>query len=177
MCWGQAEGTGERVGGPLRCHCQGISGSVTRGEWRSWSPWWRGGCRGLCPQCRNPSPCRWWAGGWQGAAHPQSQAGLAGEVLEDALVRIVVAVVVVGQDACIVGTLHVPAQRCTGALWGWQSVGWIQTPYTLLPPTLAQPVPRSDPPGGTQLPVTLGLLQLCSLRSPNTESCHPLLSE
>lgn len=62
-------------------------------------------------------------GGWQGAAHPQSQAGLAGEVLEDALVRVVVAVVVVGQDACVVGTLHVPAQRLTGALWGWQSVG------------------------------------------------------
>lgn len=55
-------------------------------------------------------------GGW----NPLSSAGLAGEVLEDALVRVVVTVVVVGQDARIVGALHVPAQCLTGALQGCQ---------------------------------------------------------
>lgn len=56
-------------------------------------------------------------------AAPQSQSCLAGEVLEDSLVRVVVAVVVVGQDACVVGALYVPTQCLTGALWGWQSIG------------------------------------------------------
>lgn len=73
-----------------------------------------------------------------GSCPPKSQAGLAGEVLEDALVRVVVAVVVVGQHAHVVGTLHVPAQCLAGALWGWQSAGWVQNPCTLCPPPPAQ---------------------------------------
>lgn len=67
-------------------------------------------------------------------AAPQSQSCLAGEVLEDSLVRVVVAVVVVWQDARIVGALHVPTQCLTGALWGGQLIGWAQTPRTLPPP-------------------------------------------
>lgn len=109
-------------------------------------------------QCRSPSPCERWGGGWQGAA-PQSQSCLAGEVLEDSLVRVVMAVVVVGQDARVVGALHVPAQCLTGALWGWQSIGWVQTPCTLPPPESshpAQPVHKSFH-GSTQLPASLGL--------------------
>lgn len=94
-------------------------------------------------------------GGGGGLAPPQSRAGLAGEVLEDALVRVVVAVVVVGQDARVVGALHVPAQRFTGALWGWQSGGWVQAPCTLSPlPSTAHP--REPPPGApSSLPPSL----------------------
>lgn len=74
------------------------------------------------------------AGEGRDGAAPQYQSCLAGEVLEDSLVRVVVAVVMVWQDARIVGALHVPTQCLTGALWGWQSIGWAQTPCTLSPP-------------------------------------------
>lgn len=91
-----------------------------------------------------------------GGCPPQSRAGLAGEVLEDALVRVVVAVVVVGQDARVVGALHVPAQRLAGALWGWQSVEWVETPCTLPSPHPPSKACPQETPQGHPTPCNPG---------------------
>lgn len=89
-------------------------------------------------------------GGW----NPLSSAGLAGEVLEDALVRVVVTVVVVGQDARIVGALHVPAQCLTGALQGCQRQ-WGSCLSPLIPPFQPGSAAR-----GHQAPWLLGVTSL-----------------
>lgn len=146
-------GLSPRARGKQRGQAKGPRGcSSARAEAAPVAPLgsWQGGGegRGLCPPAPSAQSLstRTMGRGVAGAA-PLSQSCLAGEVLEDSLVREVVAVVVVGQDARVVGALHVPAQGLTGALWGWQSRDRVGTasmhPATSLVPRPAHPVHRS----------------------------------
>lgn len=121
--------------------------------------WWGQGRAGLdgsgaapCARSRARARARAWA----------VRPGLAGKVLEDALVGVVVAVVVVGQDPGGVGAFHVPAQRLAGALKGrgcWGAVA-ARTPC---PREAAPRVPC--PPAGPRAGWGQGVLSGAAPRS------------